>query len=92
MRRLEMAKATASLADYARDVSRGPVILTLRGKPVAALVAIENADTETVALSTNSQFLALIERARVRRKAEGGVSSAEMRRRLGLKRTARTAK
>ncbi len=87
-----MAKATAPLADYARDVRSEPVILTVRGKPVAALVSIENADSETVALSTNSQFLELIERSRARRKAEGGVSSAEMRRRLGLKRTARTAK
>jgi prevent-host-death family protein len=92
MRTLEMAKATAPLADYARDLNKEPVILTVRGKPVAALVPVENADTETVALSTNPRFLALIERARVRRKAEGGVSGAEMRRRLGLKRTARTAK
>ncbi len=89
MRKLEMAKATAPLADYARDMRSEPVILTVRGKPVAALVPIENADAETVALSTNPQFLALIERSRARHKAEGGVSSAEMRRRLGLKRTAR---
>jgi hypothetical protein len=35
---------------------------------------------ETVALSTNPEFLALIERSRAR--AEGGISSEEMRRRF----------
>ena len=84
---LEMAKATAPLAEYARDVNKEPVILTADGKPVAALVSIENADLETVTLSTHPQFIALIGRSRARQKAEGGISSAEMRRRLGLKKT-----
>lgn len=89
MKTLEMAKATAPLAKYVQDVSKEPVVLTLGGRPIAALVPIENADLETVTLSTHSQFLALIERSRSRQKSEGGISSKEMRRRLGLKRTAR---
>ena len=89
MKTLEMAKATAPLADYARDVNKGPVVLTVDRKPVAALVSIENADSETVTLSTHPRFLALIERSRSRQKSDGGTSSKEMRRRLGLKRTAR---
>jgi len=89
MKTLEMAKATAPLAEYARDVNKEPVILTVRGKPVAALVSVENADVETVTLSTHPQFIALIERSRARQKAEGGISSEEMRRRLGLKKTTR---
>jgi len=84
MKTLEMAKATASLAEYARDVDKEPVILTIDGKPVAALVPVENADIETVTLSAHPQFLAVIERSRARHKAEGGISAAEMRRRLGL--------
>ena len=91
MKTLEMAKATAPLAEYAREVSKEPVILTVKGRPVAALVPIENADLETVTLSTHPQFLALIERSRARQKSEGGISGSEMRRRLGLKRKARTA-
>jgi len=89
MKMLEMTKATAPLAEYARDVNKEPVILTADGKPVAALVSIENADLETVTLSTHPQFIALIERSRARQKAEGGISSAEMCRRLGLKKTTR---
>jgi len=84
MKMLEMAQATAPLAEYARDIGKEPVILTVGGKPVAALVSIENADLETVTLSTHPQFLALIERSRMRHKAEGGISGEEMRRRLNL--------
>jgi len=84
MKTIEMVKATAPLAEYARDVKDAPVVLTVDGKPVAALEPIENADLETVTLSTHPGFLALIERSRSRQHAEGGISSAEMRRRLGL--------
>ena len=84
MKTLELNKATASLAQYARGVKKEPMILTSHGRPVAALVYIPNADAETISLSTNPQFIALIERSRLRHKIEGGISSDEMRRRLGL--------
>ena len=42
---------------------------------------IQNMDLETVSLSTNPQFVELIERSRARDRAEGGISSEEMRRR-----------
>lgn len=83
MKTLEVAQATAPLADYARDMKNEPLILTMNGTPVAALIPLENADVETVTLSTHPQFLALIERSRTRQKTEGGLSSEEMRRRLG---------
>jgi len=89
MKTLELSKATAPLKVYAREVSKEPMIVTIEGKPVAALVAIQNADLETVTLSTHPQFLALIERARARQKSQGGISSKEMRRRLGVKKTPR---
>lgn len=63
-------------------ISSGPLVVTSHGQPVAALVPIENADMETVALSTNPEFLALIERSRARARAEGGIASEEMRRRF----------
>ncbi len=85
MKTLDMAKATKSLATYARDAKRGPVVLMAHGKPVAALFIIRNVDLETIQLSTDSKFMALIKRSRTRQKAEGGISGAEMRRRLGLK-------
>lgn len=84
MKTLEMAHAVVPLAEYAQVVNQEPVILTVGGKPVAAFVAIANADSETVTLSTHPQFLALLERSRQRQKAEEGISAGEMRRRLDL--------
>jgi len=84
MKTIEVAKASGSLSKYAQEVAKEPVVLTVDGKPVAALVPIANADMETVTLSNHPQFLALIERSRMRHKTEGGISSTEMRRRLGV--------
>jgi antitoxin (DNA-binding transcriptional repressor) of toxin-antitoxin stability system len=89
MKTIEMAKATAPLAEYARKARKEPVVLTAKGRPVAALIAVGNADLETVTLSTDPRFLAVIQRSRARQKAGGGISGEEMRRRLRLKRKAR---
>ena len=82
MKVVEKQEATRTLADYASEIKGGPVVITDHGRPVAALIAIENADLETVSLSTNPQFLNLIERSRSRVDDEGGVSSEEMQRRF----------
>ena len=82
MKVIEKANATATLAEYTAEIASGAVIVTSEGRPVAALVPIENADLETVSLSTNREFLELIERSRTRTRAEGGISNEEMRRRF----------
>jgi len=82
MKTLEMAQATAPLAEDARTLNSEATILTVNGRPVAALVPIANADWETISLSGNPDFLALIEHSRKRQKEEGGISREEMRRRL----------
>lgn len=82
MKTIEATKATLPLSDYTKEVANEPVIVTVKGKPVAALVGISNADIETVSLSNNPQFLNLIERSRSRQKTEGGISAEEMRCRL----------
>jgi antitoxin (DNA-binding transcriptional repressor) of toxin-antitoxin stability system len=84
MKVLEKVDATAPLAEYTADLDKEPVIITSNGKPIAALVPLDNMDLETVSLSTNPKFLELIERSRSRHRAQGGISSDEMRRRLGL--------
>ncbi len=82
MKLVERVDATGTLAEYAANIQSGPVIVTDQGSPVAALVPIDNADLETVTLSTNQQFLDLIERSRARVREEGGISSQDMRRRF----------
>jgi prevent-host-death family protein len=82
VRRVEVSDATESLATYIRNAAAGPVVVTDEGRPVAALVMLEDTDLETVALSTDPEFLEIIQSSRTRQAHEGGLSSAEMRRRL----------
>ena len=81
-----------SLADYARKVSEEPFVVTDHGKPVAVLLPLENTDLETASLSSNPRFLELMERSRSRRNREGGIPSADIRRRLRLNKATRRAK
>lgn len=85
MTKVELKKASGSLSKYARKARKAPIIVVKGGKPFAAVVPIRNADGETVSLSMNRKFLAIIERSRSRLRKEGGVSSQAVRERLGLK-------
>jgi antitoxin (DNA-binding transcriptional repressor) of toxin-antitoxin stability system len=85
MKTVDVSEATLPLADYTKEITKEPLIVTDKGKPVAALVSIRSADAETVSLSNNQEFLDLIERSRTRQKSEGGFSTEEVRRRLKLK-------
>ena len=82
MKSIEKSDATRTLAEYADEIEAGPVVVTNQGQPVAALVALDGVDLESISLSTNPQFLDLIERSRARVRAEGGISSEEMRKRF----------
>jgi prevent-host-death family protein len=84
MKTVEVEDAAASLAQYVRGVKKKPVIITRRGKPVAALVSVEGADWESLSLSTNPEFMKIIEESRRQLRTEGGIPSAEVRRRFGL--------
>lgn len=81
-RTVELTDATQSLADYAQQVDEGAIIVTINGRPIAAVVALPNTDAETLALSQNPHFLAIIERSRTRQRQEGGLTSAQMRQRF----------
>lgn len=84
MRRVDIAKATAPLSEYARTVKIEPTIVTRRGRPVAAVVSLEGVDAESLAVSTDPKFIRIIQRSRKRHETEGGVSSAEVRRMFDL--------
>jgi hypothetical protein len=58
---------------------------TRRDRLVMAVVSLtENDDWERVRLSTHPKFLAIIERSRAAHTPGTGISTAEMRHRLGL--------
>ena len=74
-------------AQHALDVSLSeepiaPLIITKDGKPIAALVPLENADLETASLGLNPQFSLLIERSRTELKEHHGISAQAMEERL----------
>ena len=87
MKTIDVADATETLSDYARKGLREALVVTRRGKPLMALTPIRKGDWESIAIATNQKFLAIIERSR--RSHRPGLSTEEMRRRLGLERGAR---
>jgi PHD/YefM family antitoxin component YafN of YafNO toxin-antitoxin module len=84
LRTIDITEATQPLAEYAQQAGTGPLVVTANGKPIAIVLSIENTETETIALSENPQFLAIIERSRERHKREGGLTSDQVREHLGL--------
>jgi antitoxin (DNA-binding transcriptional repressor) of toxin-antitoxin stability system len=59
MKTLETIKATAPLAEYVRGLSKEPVILTVDGRPVAALVSIEGVELVEFEPDAQVGFVAL---------------------------------
>lgn len=85
MTMIEMKEARKSVSEYAAQSRKSPVVFMRKGKPVAALLDIHNADWETISLSLNPEFIEIIENSRKRHAREGGLSGKELRRRLGIK-------
>jgi hypothetical protein len=79
---LELRNAGGSVATYVGDAKKGPVIFTVKGDPVAALVRVTNADLEVLSLGSSRKFLRLIARSRTAWKTRGGLSAGEVRRRI----------
>jgi hypothetical protein len=88
MKTIDVRKARGSLEHYAKRTRQGPMVLKSKGRTLAAIIPMDDLDLESISLSKNPDFLAIMERSRARHEAEGGISPAEMRRRLGIKKTA----
>jgi hypothetical protein len=87
MKTIDVANATDTLSDYAKKGLKEALVVTRRGKPLLALTPIRKDDWESIAVATNPRFLAIIERSR--KSHRPGLSTEEMRRRLGIERRAR---
>ena len=75
--------AAAPLADLVNQALNEPVVITLGGKPVAALTAVGPAtDLENLIVSNDPAFRALIERSRKVGPAGTGLSIPQVRRLL----------
>ena len=84
MKTVEMADATGALSEYAQIARKETIVVTRRGRPIAAVVPIDDMDLETLSVSTNPDFVAIIERSRAKYRAEGGISLDEMRKKYRI--------
>ena len=84
MRTIEISTASRSLADYTSELNDDFVVLTSNSKPVAAIISLKNVDPESLALSTNAEFLEIIEQARRECVAGHTISLSTMREELGV--------
>ncbi len=89
MKSVEMIDATRPLSDYAKAAKQGPVIVTRRGRPVAAVVALDDRDWEDLKVSTSTEFAAIIARSEERYRAEGGIPLSSLRARPASRRSRR---
>jgi prevent-host-death family protein len=79
---VEIRNATGSLASYVRKEHGAPFVITSRGKPVAALVPVTNADMETLALSASRRSRRVIKVSRREWERKGRLSATDIRRKL----------
>lgn len=82
MKTIEVTGALEPLSDYVREAQSEPLVVTDHGAPTAVILSLANTDLETVSLSMNPEFIALIERSRTRAATQGGISPEEMKRRV----------
>jgi len=82
MKTVEVSAAHKRLRAALRQGEEETVVLTRRGKPVAAVVPMKGVDAESLALGTSRKFLSILRRSFRELDAEQAISLAEMRRRI----------
>jgi prevent-host-death family protein len=85
VKKIDVAQATGSLSEYAKRARKHPVVVTRRGKPIAAVVPLRADDWEDFVVSTSPIFQEIIERSRASCKAHGGIPLADIEREFGIK-------
>jgi hypothetical protein len=80
MKTIELTEAVKSLAECAIEALIEPVMVVHEGRPLVLLSSVIGDDAESLSLSTNRKFLAIIEKSRKSLRDRGGISSDDMRR------------
>jgi hypothetical protein len=82
---MKTIKMPANQAEFRRAMQHArheAVVLTQRGKAIAAMVPLEDADAETLSLSTNRTFLGILRQSFKQLDTGRVVSFEEMQRRV----------
>ncbi|MCL1465372.1 hypothetical protein [Argonema galeatum] len=82
MKTIEISTASQPLSAYAEEFSNEMIVLTLHGKAIAVVTSFKKADSESLSLSMNPEFLEIIQEAREEFKAGKKLSLEEMKREL----------
>ena len=64
MKQIELTEATKPLAEYVKEMDGMSLMIMYKGVALAALVPMDNADYESVALGSDPEFIALLEKSR----------------------------
>jgi len=81
VRSVDISQATQALSEYAREAKNETVVVTRRGKPIAAVVPVDEEAWEDFRVSTHPDFAEIIARSEERYRREGAISLTELRRR-----------
>ena len=84
MKTISLEQTRATLDQIARGEAVEPVIVVVDGRPVAALVPLDELDLENAALMSNPAFLQMLEQSRRQVQQTGGLSVDEVRRQLDV--------
>jgi PHD/YefM family antitoxin component YafN of YafNO toxin-antitoxin module len=85
MKAMKLPKELQSLLEVAETAEQEMLVFTKKKRPVAALVSLRKVDRESLALSTNPQFLRIIETARKEVRAGKTTSLEALERKFGVK-------
>ncbi len=96
MKAMKLPKELQSFLEVAETTEEETLVFTEKKRPVAALVSLRKVDRESLALSTNPEFLRIIETARKEIRAGKTTSLEALERKIGValpnKRMERTRK
>ena len=78
MKTIDLSDATEPLAEYVKRMEGEEITIVHKGVPLAVLRPAGNDDYESVQMSTNPEFIALLERSRKSIREGRGFSTEEM--------------
>jgi len=84
MKAMKLPKELHSLLEVAESADGKTLVFTEKKRPVAALVSLRKVDREALALSTNPQFLRIIETSRREALAGKTTSLEAIQRKFGM--------
>jgi PHD/YefM family antitoxin component YafN of YafNO toxin-antitoxin module len=84
MKAMKLPKEIQPFLDVAEAAEEEALVFTKKQRPVAALVSLRKVDRESLALSTNPQFLKIIETARKEVRAGKTISLEDLQRKYGV--------